>query len=76
MLDHPFAAASVSDGKIKIKGLPANRTLVFRANHEELSLRQVIQNGAPTEWRGSRFEVTLEPGENDLGHVLVPPFER
>ncbi len=71
VLDHPFAAVSDEDGVLEIKGLPVGE-VVFRANHENGSLKDVIVNGEETEWRSSKFEVEIKPGLNDMGTIEVP----
>ncbi|WP_353620871.1 methylamine utilization protein [Stieleria mannarensis] len=72
VLDHPFAAVSNEDGVLEIKGLPVGEEVVFRANHENGSLKEVIVNGEETDWRSSKFEVEIKAGMNDMGTIEVP----
>ena len=72
MLDHPFAAVSDDDGVLEIKGLPVGDEIVFRANHENGTLKEVIVNGKETEWRSNKFEVEIKAGMNDMGTIEVP----
>lgn len=72
VLDHPFAAVSSEDGVLEISGLPVGKEIVFRANHENGSLKDVIIDGEEESWRGSRFEVEIKPGMNDMGVIEVP----
>ncbi|MEM6473162.1 MAG: methylamine utilization protein [Planctomycetota bacterium] len=68
VLDHPFAAVSDEKGVIEISGLPTGE-VIFRANHESGKLSDVILNGEDESWRGSKFEMDIKPGMNDLGVV-------
>jgi plastocyanin len=72
VLDHPFVAVSDDNGDLMIKGLPAGKELVFRANHEAGSIKEVKINGKDEEWSRSRFELEIKPGMNDLGTVVIP----
>lgn len=72
VLDHPFGAISNEDGDLIIKGLPVGEELVFRANHEAGSIKEVEINGKKTEWKRSRFEVKIKAGMNDMGTVVIP----
>jgi plastocyanin len=72
VLDHPFAAVSDENGVLEIKGIPAGLDVVFRANHENGSLKEVIVDGKETEWKSSKFELKIKPGMNDMGTVEVP----
>ena len=72
VLDHPFAAVSNEDGVLEIKGIPADEEIVFRANHENGSLKEVIIGGKETEWKSSKFELEIKPGMNDMGTIEVP----
>jgi plastocyanin len=72
VLDHPFAAVSDENGVLEISGLPAGKEITFRANHENGSLREVIIDGEEESWRGSRFEVEIKPGVNDMGVIEIP----
>ena len=72
VLDHPFAAVSDENGELIIKGLPEGEELVFRAYHEAGAIKEVKIDGKDEEWKRSRFEVKIGPGENDLGTVVIP----
>ena len=73
-LDHPFAAVSDENGVMEIKGLPAGEELVFRLYHEaaEGAIREVQIDGKPTELKKNLLELTIKPGENDLGTITIP----
>ena len=74
VFDHPFAAVSDDDGNLIIKGLPAGEEITFRAWAEKGSFRDgIIVDGKEEKWKLNRFEVTIEPGMNDLGIVEMPP---
>jgi plastocyanin len=72
VLEHPFAAVSDENGELTIKGLPAGEKLTFRVYHEKGAINEVQVNGKAEDWKRSRFEVDIRPGENDLGTVVVP----
>ncbi|MEO1616225.1 MAG: methylamine utilization protein [Planctomycetota bacterium] len=71
VMDHPFSAVSNENGVLEISGLPTGE-IVFRANHETGSLKDVVVNGKKTSWRASRFEMDIKPGMNDMGVVEIP----
>ncbi|MEM8668177.1 MAG: methylamine utilization protein [Planctomycetota bacterium] len=71
VLDHPFAAISDQDGKIRIDGLPVGSEVVFKVYHELASIERVNLKGTSVEWKRSRFGIELSPGVNDLGDVVV-----
>lgn len=69
--EHPYIAASDASGKFVIKNLPAG-TWTFQAWQEKAGyVSDVTLNGSPTEWSRGRFEITIEPGVNDLGEIKV-----
>ncbi|MCC9599787.1 methylamine utilization protein [Stieleria sp. JC731] len=70
VVDHPFAAVTDENGVLEIKGLPTGE-VIFRANHETGSLKDVIVDGKDTSWRSSRFEVDIKAGVNEMT-VEVP----
>ncbi|MCD0458424.1 methylamine utilization protein [Roseiconus lacunae] len=70
VVDHPFAAVTDDDGVLEIEGLPVGE-VIFRANHETGSLKEVVVDGDETSWRSSRFEVDIKPGVNEMT-VEVP----
>jgi len=75
VLDHPYVGLSDENGDLVIEGLPVGKTLVFRAFHEAGAIRQVSIAGEEVEWARSRFERTIEAGENDMGTVVIPVFQ-
>ena len=74
VLDHPYVGVSDDNGEVVIKGLPVGK-LVFRANHDVLSVKEVAVNGKDEKWDRNRFEVDIKAGMNDLGTVTVPVLE-
>lgn len=72
VLDHPFGAVSDENGVLEISGLPVGQEIVFRANHENGSLKDVIIDGKEESWRSSKFEMELKAGMNDMGVVEIP----
>lgn len=73
-LDHPFAGLSDDNGTLEIKGLPAGDKLVFRLYHEaaEGAIREVTIDGKATKLSRNMLELTIKPGENDLGEIVIP----
>jgi len=65
-LDHPYAAVSAADGTFTIPKLPAG-DLEFQVWHEKIGYLDTPQ------WTGGRFEMTIQPGTNDLGTVKIDP---
>ena len=72
VLEHPYAAKSNDDGELLIEGLPEGKELTFRVNHEAGRIDEVKIDGKDEEWTRSRFELTIKPGMNDLGTVVIP----
>ncbi len=71
--EHPYMAASDADGKLTIKNLPAGK-LTFQFRHERPGyLTEVTLDGKKTSWRRGRVELTIKPGQNDLGVVKLAP---
>jgi hypothetical protein len=71
--DHPYMAASDSEGAFQLKNLPAGKW-TFQAWHEKSGyVQEVNLNGKATKWTKGRFELTIKPGLNDLGTILVSP---
>ncbi|GAA5506571.1 methylamine utilization protein [Novipirellula caenicola] len=72
VLEHPYVAKSDENGDLVIKDLPEGEELTFRVFHEAGKIDDVTIDGKAEKWSRSRFEVTIEPGVNDLGTVVVP----
>jgi plastocyanin len=71
--DHPYAAVSDKNGLIEIKDLPTEK-LTFRMIHETAKYEGITVGGKPADWKKNVFELTIKPGENDLGDVVIPAF--
>lgn len=70
--DNPYAATSDSHGKFSLRDLPAGGPLQFRLWHEKCGyLKRTSFRGGATDDKGS-FKVTITPGQNDLGDIVVP----
>lgn len=72
--DHPYVAASDADGKFEIANLPVGKW-TFSAWHEKAErsgrITTVERDGKRESWARGRFELTIQPGENDLGEIKV-----
>lgn len=69
--DNPFMAVSDSQGKLKIKNVPAStHTFVFW--HEQVGfIKEMKRDGKKIEAKNGRL--TLAPGEFDLGEIVIKP---
>ncbi|WP_237607464.1 cupredoxin domain-containing protein [Roseimaritima sediminicola] len=72
VLEHPYAGVSDEQGRLVIKNLPEEE-LVFRVFVEaaKRSLDTVNVNGQPQQWTRNRFRYDIQPGNNDMGTVLL-----
>lgn len=72
VMDHPYVGVSDENGELTIDNLPSGGKLVFRVFHEAGSISEVKVAGNDETWKRGRFEVEIEPGQNDLGTVVIP----
>ena len=71
--EHPYMGVSDKDGKIVLKNVPAGKW-TFQAWQEAAGYVSKLKlNGKPTEWRRGRFDLTVKPGQNDLGKAKLAP---
>jgi len=69
---HPYGAVTSSDGRFEIKNLPVGQH-AFRVWRPPTGyLRQATLEGKPVEWKRGQVQLTIRPGKNDLGDILVP----
>jgi hypothetical protein len=70
-LDHPYVAITEKDGSFRIPKLPIGK-LRFQVWHERTGYLQTEQ------WKRGQFEIEIQPGNNDLGTITLPPkmFEK
>jgi plastocyanin len=66
--DNPYTAVSDADGNFTIKNLPAGEKLEFQVWQEKAGYLE-----AKSDWKKGRFEMTLKPGENNLGVIKIKP---
>ena len=64
--DNPYFAVSKPDGSFEVKDLPAG-ILEFQAWQEKAGYLE-----APG-WAKGRFQMTIKPGDNDLGTIKLSP---
>lgn len=72
--DNPYMAISDTDGKLMIKNLPVGQWTIQFWQEKAGYVADVTQDGQPTQWRRGRVEVTIQPGENDLGEIKLDAF--
>jgi plastocyanin len=64
---NPYAAVSNEDGVFEIANLPTGR-LEFQVWQERAGYL-----AAKKDWKRGRFEIEIQPGDNDLGVIKVDP---
>ncbi len=74
IISHPYGAVSDKDGKLTIKNLPAGEW-TFRFWHEKPGFVGHKANlkfaGKSEKWRSGRKKLTIKPGANDFGEVVL-----
>lgn len=68
--DNPYIAVSDANGKFEIKNLPVGE-LEFQVRHDNGYITKVTLGGNPVEWKKGVAKLTIKPGENDLGEIMV-----
>lgn len=71
--DHPYMAATDDDGKFEIKNVPAGKRKFMFWQEEAGYLRDVTFQGKAQQWQKGTPELDLQPGDNDLGEIIVQP---
>ena len=72
--DDPYATVSGKDGRFTIKNLPVGTELEFQIWHEKPGyIKTVSIGGKKIEWYRGRFNMTINPGDNDLGEIKLSP---
>lgn len=73
VIDHPYGAVTDENGVLSLSKLPAGKPLTFKIAHENSakSLDEATVGGKKQEWKRGNFELTLKPGMNDLGDVVI-----
>lgn len=67
--DLPYAAVSGEDGTFEIKNIPVGE-YPFQVYHTKYVVN-VERNGKKETWRSGRPNLTIKPGENDLGDIVI-----
>lgn len=71
--EHPYLAVSNADGDFAIKNLPPGKW-TFQFWHEQSGYVTEVQlQGKATVWKRGRVEFEIQPGQNDLGDLLLAP---
>jgi len=76
--DTPYMAITGEDGTFEIKNLPTGTWQFMFWQEAAGYLSDVQRDGRPEEWRRGTIEVEIQPGDNDLGKIVVQPelFEK
>ena len=70
--EHPYAALSDFDGNFKIQNLPVGLWTIQFWHERAGFVREVKRGGKPESWPKGRITLLIQPGQNDLGEILVP----
>ena len=69
---NPYVALSDKRGDVTLKNVPAGEW-TFRVWQERAAnLKQVRLGDKTLDWPKGRMKVTIKPGENDIGEILIP----
>jgi len=71
--DHPYMAVADQDGTFEVKNIPAGKRKFMFWQEEAGYLREVTFQGQPQTWQRGTVELDLQPGDNDLGEIIVKP---
>jgi hypothetical protein len=67
----PYISVSATDGRFEIENLPC-REHTFQLWHESLGyLKQVSIDGKPVTNKRGLHKITIKPGKNQLGKIVV-----
>ena len=70
---HPYMAVSDKDGRLRMEPVPAGRWTVQFWHEKSGPISQAMRAAGPVRWARGRAELDLQPGENDLGDILLAP---
>ena len=71
--DNPYFALSDDHGRISISKLPTGKR-TFVVWHERTGfVQRVVRDGQPAGWSRGRLTLDIQPGDNDLGEIKLPP---
>jgi len=73
--DHPYGAVSDKNGKITIKNIPVGKWTFQLWQEKSGYVTKALSKGKLKKWRRGRIKITIKPGMNDLGKLLVPASE-
>ncbi len=71
--DHPYVAVTDKDGKFEIKNIPVGKHSFMFWQEKAGYVADVTIHGQQETWRRGTKEFDLQPGDNDLGDVVVKP---
>lgn len=71
--ENPYVAITDAKGKLTIKNLPVGKW-TFQFWHERPGyVTEVTMGGKKASWTRGRVELTIKPGQNDLGVIKLAP---
>ena len=71
--DTPYMAVTDANGKFEIKNLPAGEWQFMFWQEQAGYVSSVKINGKPEEWKRGLKTITIKPGPQDLGDMLLAP---
>lgn len=71
--EHPYMAVSRADGKFAIRNIPCGHW-TFQFWHEQVGyIAQAKVGGQLTDWPRGRVELEIQPGDHDVGDIILAP---
>jgi hypothetical protein len=76
--DNPYMTVTDDDGAFEIKNLPSGKWQFMFWQEAAGYLSEIKRNGQAEKWRRGTVEIDIQPGDNDLGQIVVDPdlFEK
>ena len=71
--EHPYVAVTDKDGRFEIKNLPVGKSTFMFWQEAAGYLSEVTMSGTSESWKRGLREFDLQPGNNDLGQIIVKP---
>ena len=71
--EHPYVAVTDKDGKFEIRNIPIGKYTFMFWQEAAGYLSDVTMQGKTESWKRGLREFDLQPGNNDLGQIVVKP---